>query len=179
MFSRKTWVFLICLTWIFLKQLIGNQILTFASIVWLVFFFFSFYLISRKKKDRKLYPCCWSNHDEQRGGHQTSNQLEITNNHRQSSLWTMSMSHFLYWNLYLVIFEVAGFFFFFKGQLSEPQSVLLQTFSSIVFFLIEELQLLYHKPFIRTQWFLCCYCFQWAHGWFIFFLFVKSPYPFS
>lgn len=49
-------------------------------------FFFSFYLISRKKKDRKLYPCCWSNHDEQRGGHQTSNQLEITNNHRQSSL---------------------------------------------------------------------------------------------
>lgn len=47
------------------------------------------------------------------------------------------MSHFPEQDLYLVIFEVADFF---KGQLSEPQSVLLKPFSFIVSFHITNIR---------------------------------------
>lgn len=140
--------------------------------------FFSHFILSAEKKGQEIISMLL---EQPRWAKRRASDFKSTRNYKQSQAEQplnnvyvpVSLLKFVSCHLW----SSRGFF---KGQLSEPQSVLLQTFSSIVFFLIEELQLLYHKPFIRTQWFLCCYCFQWAHGWFIiFFLFVKSPYPFS
>lgn len=42
------------------------RFLTLAALIWLVFFFLI--LSYQQKNYRKLYPCCWSNQGEQRGG---------------------------------------------------------------------------------------------------------------